>query len=208
MFSTLKNIIRPPRKIGQILRKNGLLTEVQLNAALNDRNKNIGQVLIEKGFVNKEQIDAALAIQRKERASFFKIIAVLACILILLSIPAISSLKKSSGIVIREAKTVTGVDKEMRPLKVTNYFPKDTMKVCAWIRWSNAKINSQILVKWYYVTDDVPIYDYTLNIPKKDGIANVILAMPQGKTLPAGTYKVMLLSGKKPLIKPLIFEIE
>jgi hypothetical protein len=103
---------------------------------------------------------------------------------------------------------VTGVDKEMAPLKVTNFFPKNTSKVSAWISWRNAKINTQLLVKWYYVTDDVPIYDYNLNIPKRDGIANVVLSMPEGKVLPSGLYKVTILLGKKQLAKPLTFEIQ
>jgi len=111
-------------------------------------------------------------------------------------------------IIIREAKIVTGVDKQLTPLKVTNFFPKNTSKVSAWISWRNAKINTQILVKWYYVTDDVPIYDYNLNIPKREGIANVVLSMPEGKILPSGTYKVTILLGKKRLTKPLTFVIE
>jgi len=201
-----------PRKLGQILLENGLITETQLNAALDERHRVIGQILINKGFLNKEQLDAALAVQKKENIFFFRKVAVgiivLVCAMVLLSIPVISKLQESRGIVVRDAKIITGVDKEMAPIKVTNFFPKGTAKVCAWIRWANAKINSQIFVKWYYVTDDVPIYDYTLNIPKRDGVANVVLAMPQGKTLPSGTYRVAILAGNKPLIKPLIFEIE
>jgi hypothetical protein len=116
-------------------------------------------------------------------------------------------LSQPTDIIIRDAKIVTGVDKQMLPLKVTNFFPKNTSKVSAWISWRNARINTQILVKWYYVTDDVPIYDYSLNIPKREGIANVVLSMPEGKTLPTGSYKVMILLGKKYLTKPLTFEI-
>ena len=117
-------------------------------------------------------------------------------------------LSQPTDIIIRDAKIVTGVDKQMLPLKVTNFFPKNTSKVSAWISWRNARINTQILVKWYYVTDDVPIYDYSLNIPKREGIANVVLSMPEGKTLPTGSYKVTILLEKKQLTKPLVFEIE
>lgn len=117
-------------------------------------------------------------------------------------------LNKHRDIVIGEAKIVTGVDTEMVPIKVTDFFPRNTTKVCAWIKWQNAKINTQILVKWYYITDDIPIYDYTLIIPKREGVANVVLAMPEGKSLPSGLYKVDILSGKKLLTKSLTFEIE
>jgi hypothetical protein len=120
----------------------------------------------------------------------------------------ILNLSRQQDIIIREAKIVTGVDKDMRPLKVTNFFPKDTSKVSAWISWQNAKINTQVLVKWHYLTDDVPIYDYNLNIPKKEGIANIALSIPEGKTLPSGSYKVTILLGKRQLTRPLTFEIQ
>jgi len=129
-------------------------------------------------------------------------------LLLILSVLYIYHLNTQRDIIIQEAKIVTGVDKEMAPLKVTNFFPKNTAKVSAWISWRNAKINTQLLVKWYYVTDDVPIYDYNLNIPKRDGIANVVLSMPEGKNLPSGLYKVDIFSGKKRLTKTLSFEIE
>jgi hypothetical protein len=118
------------------------------------------------------------------------------------------NLTRRRDINIQEAKIVTGVDKDMLPIKVTNFFPKNTSKVSAWIKWHNAKINTQLLIKWYYVTDDVPIYDYNLNIPKRDGIANVVLSMPEGKVLPPGLYRVTIFSGKKQLTKPLSFEIQ
>ncbi|MCX5698062.1 MAG: hypothetical protein NTU54_08890 [Candidatus Omnitrophica bacterium] len=128
--------------------------------------------------------------------------------LLILSALFLYNLSGHTDIIIRDAKIVTGVDKQLMPLKVTNFFPKNTSKVSAWISWRNAKINTQLLVKWYYVTDDVPIYDYNLNIPKKDGVANVVLSMPEGKVLPSGLYKVTILSGKKQLTKPLTFEIQ
>jgi hypothetical protein len=197
-----------PRKIGQIIIANGVLSEDALNTNLIERHRKIGEVLVDNKILTKEHIDTALAIQRKERSRFTISISVLISILILSCIFFINSLNKNKGIVIQEAKIVTGVDKDVTPIKVTNFFPKDTSKVSAWISWKNAKINTQILVKWYYVTDDTPIYDYSLNIPKRDGIANVVLAMPEGKTLPSGLYKVAILSGKKQLTKPLTFEVQ
>jgi len=129
-------------------------------------------------------------------------------ILLILSLGLIFSFSHKKDIAIQDALIVTGVDKNMNPLKVTNFFPKNTSKVCAWISWRAAKINTQLLVKWYYITDDVPIYDYNLNIPKRDGAANVILAMPEGKSLPSGLYRVTILLNKRALTKPLTFEIE
>lgn len=138
---------------------------------------------------------------------FGKIVIILALVFTLAAL-FVYNKSKHRDILIGEAKIVTGVDKEMAPIKVTDFFPKNTTKVCAWIKWLDAKINTQILVKWYYITDDIPIYDYILTVPKREGVANVVLAMPEGKSLPSGLYKVDILSGKKPLIKSLTFEIE
>lgn len=113
----------------------------------------------------------------------------------------------TKNIIVQEAKIVTGVDNEMQPLKITSYFPKNTTKVSTWIKWQDARINTQILVKWHYITDDVPIYDYNLTVPKRNGVANVMLSMPEGKNLPSGFYKVDILSGKKQLTKTLTFEV-
>lgn len=197
-----------PRKIGEILVANGWLTREQLESGLRERHRKIGQVIIDMKIMPQEHLDAGLEIQRKERRRFARSVTVLGSILILLFVFFINGLKKPRDIVIQEAKIVTGVDKDMSPLKVTNFFPKNTSKVSAWISWNNAKINEQVLVKWYYVTDDMPIYDYSLNIPKREGIANVVLALPEGKTLPSGLYKVTILLGKKRLSKPLTFEIQ
>lgn len=197
-----------PRRLGEILLGNGALTKEQLDTNLTERHRLIGKVLLDNGTVTEEHIDTALAIQKKECARFVRSVTVLGSILILLFAFFINSLKKQRDIIIQEAKIVTGVDKDMVPLKVTNFFPKNTSKVSAWISWKNAKINTQILVKWYYLTDDLPIYDYSLNIPKRKGIANVVLSMPEGKILPSGLYKVTIALGKKQLTKPLTFEIQ
>lgn len=138
----------------------------------------------------------------------YKRIGIILVILLILSAWFVYNTTRQRDIIIQEAKIVTGVDKDMSPLKVTSFFPKNTSKVSAWISWRNAKINTQLLVKWYYVTDDVPIYDYNLNIPKREGVANVVLSMPEGKNLPSGLYKVDIFSGKKRLTKTLSFEIE
>jgi len=173
------------------------------------RQRKIGEILVSNGAVSEEQIKAALEIQKKETRRLSRKKTVLTFIAIA-AVPALFTYHLSSheGIIIREAKIVTGVDSDIRPLKVTNLFSKNTSKVCAWISWRDAKINTQLLVKWYYLTDDTPIYDYSLNIPKREGVANVVLSMPEGKTLPSGSYKVTISLGKKQLAKPLVFEIE
>jgi len=203
-----KNAMLRPRKIGKILFDTGIITKEQLDINLKERHRKTGEVMVDNGILTREQVNNALAIQQKERIRFRRSMAFLLSAFALSLALLVHNVNKQKGIVIQEAKIVTGVDKEMAPLKVTNLFPKNTAKVCAWISWANAKINSQLLVKWYFVTDDTPIYDYSLNIPKRDGIANVVLAMPEGKTLPSGLYKVTILLGKKQLTRPLTFEVQ
>jgi hypothetical protein len=106
-----------------------------------------------------------------------------------------------------DARIVTGVDDKLMPVDITDVFPAGTAKVSCWFKWQDAKINTQILVKWHYVTDDVHILDYDFNIPKKDGMGSVSLTMPEGKTLPAGSYKVDLILDKN-TIRSLAFKVE
>jgi hypothetical protein len=56
------------------------------------------------------------------------------------------------------------------------------------------------------VTENIPILDYTFMIPRKNGTGSVSLEMPQGKTLPEGTYHVELLLKTKKL-KSLAFKV-
>ncbi|MDD5137011.1 MAG: hypothetical protein PHN63_06675, partial [Candidatus Omnitrophica bacterium] len=61
------------------------------------------------------------------------------------------------GVNITDAKMVTAVDADLRPIKITDTFPKEAAKVSCWIKLQDSKINAQLLTKWHYVTDDVHI---------------------------------------------------
>ena len=108
---------------------------------------------------------------------------------------------------ITDAKTATAVDEKLMPVHITSIFPKETTKVVCWFQWKDADINTQILAKWHYVTDDIHILDYLFSIPKKTGSGSVALSVPEGKTLPAGQYKIGLVVGKRAL-RSLTFTIE
>lgn len=106
-----------------------------------------------------------------------------------------------------DAKMATAVDQDLMPVKVTDSFPKGSSKVCCWIKWRDAKINTQILASWHYLTDDIHILDYSFNIPKRDGSGGIALTMPDGRSLPSGSYKVDLSSGKS-ILRSLKFTVE
>ena len=125
--------------------------------------------------------------------------------LIAFSLGACSMINPDIAIV--DAKTVTAVDENLMPVKMIATFPEGTAKVSCWFKWRNAKVNTQVLTKWHYVTDDIPILDYTFNIPKKDGSGMVALTMPGGKKLPSGSYKVDLIVNNR-ILKSLKFSVE
>jgi len=127
-----------------------------------------------------------------------------------LTIPFILSacfLQPSAKMSITVAKIVTAVDEKLMPINVTDVFPAGTPKIFCWFQWRNAEVNTTITAKWYFVTDNVHILDYTFTIPRKEGFGSVSLAMPEGKNLPSGSYRVDLMSGKR-LLKSLTFKVE
>lgn len=110
-------------------------------------------------------------------------------------------------ITIVDAKTASTVDENRMPVNITGSFPQGTSKVSCWFKWRDAKVNTQVLTKWHYVTDDIPVLDYQFNIPKKEGAGSVALSMPGGKKLPSGSYKVDLIANGR-LLRSLKFAVE
>jgi hypothetical protein len=100
---------------------------------------------------------------------------------------------------ITDATTAKGVDEKLKPVGITNVFPAGTASVSCWFQWANALPNTSIMASWYFVSDDIRILDYTFDIPRKNGSGSVSLSMPQGKELPAGTYRVELKRDKRSL---------
>ena len=117
-----------------------------------------------------------------------------------------SGLFKKSGLAIVDAKMSTGIDDKLLPVDVTTTFPKETPQVVVWFKWKNGSVNTEVVASWHYVTDDIHVLDYTFSIPRKEGSGSVSLSMPEGKTLPPGSYKLDLKAGKK-LLKSLSFTV-
>lgn len=111
------------------------------------------------------------------------------------------------GMKLLDAKITATVDDKLMPVGITDVFPKGTSKVSCWIKWKDARINTPLLAKWHYVTDDIHILSYNLSIPKKEGMGSIALTMPAGRELPPGRYKVDLITGKH-IIRTLPFRIE
>ena len=133
-----------------------------------------------------------------EKAKY--LLFILVAVAILTSYPA-------QNIIITDAALATGINENLMPIKITDSFPKDTLKVFCWFQWKNSKINMPISAAWYYVTDDVRIIDHVFNITRKDGSGSVSLVMPEGKVLPSGSYRVDLKSDNR-LLRSLTFAVE
>lgn len=129
-------------------------------------------------------------------------------LIFLASTLAVSGCNTGGGTIhLVDAKLATSVDENLMPVMVTDNFPKGTAKVSCWIKWKDTKINTELVTSWHYITDDIHVLDYPFIIPKKEGTGSIVLAMPDGKNLPSGEYKVDLLLGKR-VLKSLKFRIE
>lgn len=128
--------------------------------------------------------------------SFFFIISILS-----------ACAKSFSNISIIDAKIATAVDDKLMPVKITNAFPEKTSQVFCWFQWKNAKTDTKITARWYYVTDNIHILDYTFSIPRKEGSGSVSLSMPEGKILPSGSYRIDL-TKRRHILKSLNFKVE
>lgn len=138
---------------------------------------------------------------RTRKISVFLFISVF-----LASLYACSS-QQSGKINIVDAKIATGIDEKLMPIQVTNIFPAGTSRISCWIRWNNATINTEVVAKWHYVTDDTPISDYVLTIPKEEGTGSVELTIANEKGLPSGRYRVNLCLGKH-VLRSLTFTVQ
>lgn len=117
------------------------------------------------------------------------------------------SLQQPATINITDIKMATGIDEKLMPLGVTDVFPDGTQKVFCWFQWKDTKVNTTVMARWYFLTDNIHILDYNFTIPRKEGSGSVSLTMPEGKKLPVGQYRIDLNFGKQTL-KSTIFKVQ
>ena len=113
----------------------------------------------------------------------------------------------SEKLKITEIKMAPAISKDLTPLKPADSFPSGTSRVFCWFKWENAEVNSQIVAKWYYTSENINILNYPFSIPRRDGSGSVLLSMPEGKTLPSGSYRIDLVVNNR-ILKSREFKIE
>ena len=106
-----------------------------------------------------------------------------------------------------EIKMAPAISENLMPIKPADSFPSGTSKVFCWFKWANAETNSQVIAKWYYTSENINILNYPLAIPRHDGSGSVLLSMPEGKTLPSGSYRIDLVVNNH-ILKSREFKIE
>lgn len=114
--------------------------------------------------------------------------------------------REEKNIDVISVKMAKGINEKYMPVDITNIFPEGTVKVYCWFSWRDAEKNMEILAKWHYITDDIPIVEYSFAVPRKEGVGSVSLSMPEGKALPTGLYRVELKHGKV-VLKSMAFKV-
>jgi hypothetical protein len=93
---------------------------------------------------------------------------------------------------IAEATMCADVDDDRQPLGVTSEFPAGTREVYGWFSWKNAAIGLPVLSRWYYETANIQILTLSVALTRVSDHGAVSLKMPEGKTLPSGSYRLDL----------------
>jgi len=100
---------------------------------------------------------------------------------------------------ITDIKTAPALDENFMPIDSTDVFKKGISKIYCWFSWRDAETNTHIVAKWHYTSQNISIINHTFTLPRKEGTGSVLLTMPEGKTLPVGSYRVDLVIDKQTL---------
>jgi hypothetical protein len=108
---------------------------------------------------------------------------------------------------ITEIKMATSIDVNLAPVQVMDTFPEGTTKVFCWFKWQDSPVGTQLVAKWNYLTEKIHILDYSISLPRRNGMGGISVAMPEGKTLPSGSYQITLQHEKR-IIKSIRFQVK
>lgn len=118
-----------------------------------------------------------------------------------------SSFAEPGSVKIVDMKAAHNVDENFEPVQPAESFPAGTSKVFCWFKWKNDEVNEQMMARWTYLTEQISVLDYKVTLPRREGAGGVALAMPEGKTLPAGEYEVRMETDKKAVLKAIKFRV-
>ena len=113
----------------------------------------------------------------------------------------------SGKLKITDIKMAPAISENLMPLQHTDSFPTGTSRVFCWFKWENAEVNTQIMAKWHYTSENINILNYPFAVPRRDGSGSILLSMPEGKTLPSGSYRIDLVVNNS-VLKSREFKVE
>ena len=108
---------------------------------------------------------------------------------------------------VTDIKMAPSISENLMPLRPSDSFPQGTSRVYCWFRWENAETGSQITAKWHYTSENIDILNYSLAIPRHEGSGSVLLSMPEGKSLPSGSYRIDLVMNNR-IVRSREFKID
>ena len=123
------------------------------------------------------------------RAPFLWLVG-LVVLLVLLAGWSFRSRAASEPFRLEQAVVCLELDDEMKPLRVSDRFPRGTRQVGLWFRYASAREGDGLSVKWYH--QGSLIQRETLRLVPGRGVKAFYLLREDGSPLPAGTYRVRL----------------
>jgi hypothetical protein len=114
---------------------------------------------------------------------------------------------EAGSIHVTEIRMASGIDERYEPVGPTEAFPIGTAKVYCWFSWENAPADMALKARWTYLTKKIKIFEYPVSIPKSSGAGGIAMAMPKGRSLPPGAYRIELLDERKKAVKSLDFSV-
>ncbi len=117
------------------------------------------------------------------------------------------ALAAESKIKLTEIRTAVGISDKYEPVGPTEVFALGTTKIYCWFKWENAAAAEPLQARWTYLTKKIKIFEYPVAIPKPEGAGGIAMAMPKGRSLPPGKYRVDLLDRTKKSVGSIDFAV-
>lgn len=117
------------------------------------------------------------------------------------------SFAEADSVKIVDMKAAGFVNENFEPVRPLDTFPSNTPRVFCWFKWKNGTVGEQIIARWTYLTERIPVLEYNVTLPRREGSGGVALKMPEGKFLPAGEYVIGLETDKKVPLKAVKFRV-
>ncbi len=140
---------------------------------------------------------------RVKRAPLLLLVGLVA-LLVLLAGWSLRSRAASDPFRLEQAVVCLELDDDLKPLRVSDRFPRGTRQVCLWFRYASAREGDGLSVRWFH--EGGLIQRETMRLAPGRGTKAFYLLREDGSPLPQGTYQVRL-EGNGRSLSVLMFRI-